>query len=122
MKDIYMMANSDLAKPWRADINFEQGDMDLLPGTSDNNDKQRAVIAAIMELGSVPGAENIGIDWAGYVSGSKNMVQINNQIQMRVMAITGSANTVLPVFKIDKHGALNLVMLEISEVAGVTQA
>lgn len=68
---------------WTFDIDIIKGEACQL-ATEENNADQRAAISAFTEIGSIPGAPDTGIDWTPYLSPSKDIVNVDNQIKRAI--------------------------------------
>ncbi len=68
---------------WTFDIDIVKGQAVLLT-SEENNADQRAAISAFTEVGSIPGAPDVGIDWAPYLSPNKDIVNVDNQIKRAI--------------------------------------
>ena len=72
--------------------------------------QQRAVVAAYIEKNSVPGLEDSGVDWPGYLTGTLNPRELDAEIRNSMHWQTGSTKFI-PYYYV-KNSKLQLSIQE----------
>lgn len=61
------------------DISTENNISPIL--TDDDSDTQDATLACLLELNSIPQLDDVGVDWAGFLTGGKTFGMIDAEIR-----------------------------------------
>lgn len=107
--DILMISQDILdGIPQKWDIELKAGRTTALSGRPEQ--QQRAVIAAYIQLGTIPSLETTGIDWTGFLTGLKNARELDSDIRNNMRWFTGEAKFIPYYFT--KNNTLRLSIQE----------
>jgi hypothetical protein len=90
-----------------------------VPKPDENNDRQRAAIAAFFQKNLIPSARDVGADWTGYLSGDVDIVQIDNQVKQSISQYAESpfyTETPVPMYIPDENGRLGITLAELKDM------
>lgn len=104
---------------WHLDVDVVEGELLLVPGDESNENIQNAAIAALFSVGTIPGREELGTDWGGYLAGQKSLVECDNEVKSNMEEFTNVsslANSPIPLYEKDPAGGIRIQFLQLPEL------
>lgn len=87
------------------DIDIAGGEVRLI----DDTEAQRACVGAYMQKGSIPGFEELGVNWANLFTGGSSIVELDNEVQPNMKTFAPS-KSYLPVYDV-KSGSIGIQLI-----------
>ncbi len=108
---------------WDLDIDIVNGVGVEVPLGNNNVGRQRVAVAAYIGKGTIPGQEEVGADWAGFLANRVSLVECDNQVKANMEEYAGASQmeeSPYPIYNRDDGGlSISLVSLTPPAVTGV---
>ena len=117
--DVAVFAPTDISMDWTLDFDVSNGHLVEIPEPESNNTRQRASLAAFFQVGTIPGAWDVGADWAGLMSKQSSLVEVDNAVKKNIETYANpvlAGVTPMPMYNI-QNGSIQLSLSEMPEVA-----
>jgi hypothetical protein len=97
---------------WNLDIDIVNG-QPVYVQTAQQTQDQRAAIAALISVGTIPGNLSFGVNWPSLLNQSQSLVSIDNEVKRQINALAAigeddAFTSYLPVYKQSKNGGVDV--------------
>lgn len=123
MRDLLIIMPKDADAGWTIDIDIVDGVARYTPDNKGSTNTQRVAIASYICKGTIPGREDIGADWPGYLAGRVSLLECDNQVKSNMETFASAsqiAESPYPMYHRDESGVhISLIALKAPAVPGV---
>lgn len=92
MRDIKIFSNTEEEREWSLDVRISEGEM-ILVDTEGQTQDQRAALASYTIKGTIPGANDEGINWDMFYDSDTSIITVDNQIRRNIEDKAGGDGT-----------------------------
>ena len=122
MRDLLLVTPASTEAGWTVDIDIVNGVAVETPDNVNTTPRQRVAVASYICRGTIPGREDIGADWAGYLAGRTSLLECDNQVKANMETFASAskiAESPYPIYYRDENGVrISLLSLRAPSVVG----
>ena len=122
-QDLLLITPLTSSSEWGLDIDIVGGKAREVPGEEENTKRQRVAVAAYITKGTIPGQEDIGADWAGFLANRSSLLDCDNQVKANMEQFANASQLIdapYPIYQKAEDGLkISLISLKKPAVAGV---
>ena len=103
---------SDPNPDWNLDIDIVKGEPVYVTEAQQTQD-QRAALAALISVGTIPGNLGFGVNWPSLLNQSQTLISIDNEVRRQIdtfaaISSDDSFTSYLPIYQQNKNGGVDV--------------